>query len=98
MKLFNICLLLGGALLISACSTQRHYVNANSIEGTRAVTHTQDFYFDGIGQTEEVNAASLCGGQNRVAATETKQSDVNILVSLVTLGIYTPREHTAYCF
>lgn len=94
----SVILLLGAALMtLSACATQRHYVNSYTLSGTRAVKEDQDFFVYGIGQTQEVNAASICGGQHRVAATESKQTPVNVVLGVVTFGIYTPRQQTTYC-
>ena len=97
MKKRNLLAVLVVVSLVSACSTQRHYVNGSSTQGTRVVQENHDFFVSGLGQTKTVNAAEACGGAANVVATETKSSPLNIVLSILTWGIYTPREHTVYC-
>ena len=87
------------ALLISvtACSQTRHYVNGHSVEGAREVKDDTDYFISGLAQKKKIDAQQICGGPDKVIATETFRSPVNIVLSLLTFGIYTPQEQTVYC-
>ncbi|MGC0794027.1 Bor family protein, partial [Pantoea agglomerans] len=51
----------------------------------------------GIGQRKSIDAAQVCGGQEKVNRVEVQQTFVNGLLSVVTFGVYTPREARVYC-
>ncbi|MCI5049377.1 MAG: Bor family protein [Rickettsiales bacterium] len=93
----SIALMLAISLLATGCMTTRHYVSSNTIQGTRAVKTDNDYFISGLAQKKETSAAHVCGGIQRVAATETKHSALNYLLGIVTFGIYTPQEQTIYC-
>jgi hypothetical protein len=57
----------------------------------------QDFFVSGLGQTQSVNAADVCGGTDRVAKVERVESGLNIFLGLITNGIYTPYTAKVYC-
>ena len=84
-------------LLFMGCSTQTCYVNgqANSSIPTQEVM--QPFFVDGIGQKQAINAAEVCYGAENVAKVESQQSFLNIVLSTITFGIYTPRQAKVYC-
>jgi len=87
-------------LLITACHTQRHFTNVEApqrYKSDRKITQNSDFFIAGIGQTDTIDATQLCGGEQNVDAVETKHTFINGLVSMITLGIYYPREYTIYC-
>lgn len=82
---------------LSGCMKTRHYVNGNSVAGARAVKDDNDYFISGLAQEKETHAAVVCGDPRRVVATETFQSPLNIILGIITFGIYTPQEHTVYC-
>ena len=59
-------------------------------------TH-QTFFVHGIGQSQSIDAANVCGGADKVARTEVRQSGMDVFLRIVTLGIYTPHEARVYC-
>ena len=82
--------------MLSGCATQslllRPSQNANP-----TAEKAQTFYISGLGQQRVMNAAEVCNGQANVARVESVQTPRDILLSLVTLGIYTPRTAKVYC-
>ncbi|MEC6823429.1 Bor family protein [Photobacterium piscicola] len=58
---------------------------------------SQPFFVSGIGQHKTVDAAKLCGGADNVAKVEVQQTFVNGLLSVVTFGVYTPRQARVFC-
>ncbi|BFO09691.1 hypothetical protein GGER_22010 [Serratia rubidaea] len=60
-------------------------------------TTTHHFFVSGIGQKKTIDAAAVCGGADKVVRTEVQQTFPNILLGVVTFGIYTPREARIYC-
>ncbi|BCG08693.1 MULTISPECIES: Bor family protein [Buttiauxella] len=57
----------------------------------------QAFFVQGLGQTQTIDAAQVCGGADKVVRTEVQESGMDVLLRVVTLGIYTPREARVYC-
>ena len=92
----NLSLIFTFALLFSGCATQTFYFNSNSTT-TPAKLETQTFFISGLGQEQAMNAAEICGGAFNVAAVESKQNAIDIVLGVLTLGIYTPRSATVYC-
>lgn len=86
-----------GALLLSGCAQQTFFVHeGNPGQPTREVSH--DFVLAGIGQSEMVDAALACHGDpKKVARLEMQQSPQDTLMTVLTLGIYTPRTTRVYC-
>ena len=83
------------ALLLSACATQRFTLQTGAAAPTRQ--GSSDFFVYGIAQTDHINVAEACGGADKVAAIETQESVVNLLLELLTWGLYTPRDYKVYC-
>ncbi|MBT0569840.1 hypothetical protein KIK84_05845 [Curvibacter sp. CHRR-16] len=50
-----------------------------------------------MGQKKTVDAAQVCGGADKVKGVAVEESAGNVLLSIVTLGIYTPRTARVYC-
>ena len=95
MKKFLATLLAGTTLLLSACSTQTAYVKSPA--GKLTYEDSQTFFLFGIGQEKTVNAVEVCGCEARIAKVESELTAPNVLLGLVTLGIYTPRTARVYC-
>jgi hypothetical protein len=93
MRRFFPALLL--CLALSACSTQS-VVLQNSPPVLKQ-DEMQHFFVSGLGQTQSVNAADVCGGTNRVAKVERVESGLNIFLGFITNGIYTPYTAKVYC-
>ncbi len=89
------------ALTISSCATQTFSVNPNSKRevpnGEPHFSKWSNFFINGIGQNDFRNPNEMCKESDGVAFVETKQSFGQVLVAIVTWGIYTPRTMNIYC-
>ncbi len=86
---------LATALFVSACSKQEFVVNSRA--GIVAEDKFSHFFIGGIGQTQTIDAAAICGGADKIAKVERQYTFVNWLVGFLTLSIYTPRQHRVSC-
>lgn len=83
-------------LMMTGCAQQTFTLKNETTSTPRQIT-THHFFVSGIGQKKTIDAAAVCGGQDKVVRTETQQTFVNGLLGVVTFGIYTPREARVYC-
>lgn len=85
-------------LTLSGCATQRFNIGGK-VENSTIATQTDNssFFVAGIGQTQTVDAVSVCGSADKVIAVEAKQTFLNGFLGALTYGIYTPREYSVYC-
>ena len=96
-KMIAVALL---AILTSGCATQNYLVS--STEAPTASTQPnaeklQTFFVSGLGQEKEIDAALVCQGQQNVASIQTKANFINVVLGVVSNGIYTPRQIRVYC-
>ena len=84
------------AVVLSGCAQQTFQLKPKQAVAPKQVT-THHFFVSGIGQKKTLDAAAVCGGQDKVERVETQQTFVNGLLGFVTFGIYTPREARVYC-
>lgn len=86
------------AALLVGCANQRFNV-AGEIAPTPTARSedSQAFFVNGIGQKQTVDAAKVCGGAAKVEGVAVEQSGMDVLLGLVTFGIYTPRTARVYC-
>lgn len=89
--LFSLAL----CLTLCACATQS-VVLQNSPSSLKQ-QEMQTFFVYGLGQTQKMNAAELCGGANRVAKVERVITPLNWFLGFLTRGIYTPITAKVYC-
>lgn len=82
------------AFLCAGCYHQVVQTGATPAPGTAAVTKTANLYFFGLAGAE-VDATVDC--PTGVAIIETRQTFLNGLLGVLTLGIYTPRTVTLTC-
>ena len=87
-KLLAVALL---SLMVTGCAQQSFKLN-DGVTVNPKETKTAHFFVSGIGQSEAIDAAKVCGGADKVVKTEVQQTFVNGLLGFVTFGIYTPRE------
>lgn len=92
----KLCLVAFVTILIAACSTQTFNMGRPSTLHPK-LSDNQTFFVGGIAQDKTINAAEVCGGASRVGTVEVQQSFLNVFLSIVTFGIYTPREARVYC-
>ena len=58
---------------------------------------TKPFGWGGLGQEETVDGAKACGDASKVARVETQLTAGNIALTILTLGIYAPRNIAITC-
>ncbi len=89
-------MMVAALLFMSGCATQTYHINGGSAS-TPNVDEMQNFFVGGIGQTKELDAAKICGSADKVVKVESKLEPLDVLLGLVTGGIYTPRHAKVYC-
>ncbi len=92
----KVSLLICSLVLITGCSTQSYVVNPTA-KTTPTFEKSQAFFVGGVGQQKVVNAEKICKGYHNIAKVETKETAVDIVLGIVTFGIYTPRTVSVYC-
>ena len=86
------------AALLAGCANQRFNVAGEmGVNPTPKAEDSQSFFVNGIGQKQTVDAAKVCGGAAKVEGVAVEQSGLDVLLGMVTLGIYTPRTARVYC-
>ncbi len=90
-----VAIAVAGVLLVG-CANQSFNV-AGAGNAAPRVEDSQTFWVSGIGQQKSVDAAKVCGGADKVAAVNVEQSGQDVLLGIVTLGIYTPRTARVFC-
>ena len=83
--------------VLTSCASVRFNVDPNPLSYNKIVEESQDFYIGGLWQREGFNAAKRCGGAERVVAVEYKFTASDIVLSVVTFGLYAPRTAVAFC-
>ncbi|AML58946.1 Lipoprotein Bor [Serratia rubidaea] len=84
------------AMTVTGCAQQAFTMKNQTVAAAKQTT-THHFFVSGIGQKKTIDAAAVCGGADKVVRTEVQQTFPNILLGVVTFGIYTPREARIYC-
>ena len=95
MKKINTFILFLALITLSACSTQTAVIQSG--ESKLASDQMQHFFVSGLGQTQTIDAASTCGGSEKVAKVERTLSPLNWILSVLTSNIYTPMDAKVYC-
>lgn len=67
------------------------------LQKTHTGNQTEFFFINGIGQSQTIDAASVCGGADKVVRTEVQESGMDVFLRIITIGIYAPREARVYC-
>ncbi|WP_320823012.1 Bor family protein [Reinekea sp.] len=93
MKIIGIAVL---SLALSGCATQSFNINGGG-SNEPMKEKMQTFVVFGIGQTQDMDAASICGGAEKVAKVESHLSFLDGLLSGFTFGLYSPRQAAVYC-
>ena len=50
-----------------------------------------------LGQEQDVDAAAVCGGADKIARVQVEQTGLDVLLGGLTSGVYTPRTARVYC-
>lgn len=86
------------SIALVGCANQRFNVAGEVTDASTAKSEdSQTFFISGIGQKQSVDAAQACGGAAKVGGVAVEQTPMNILLGMVTFGIYTPRTARVYC-
>lgn len=80
---------------LGACSTQTALINGQ--DGNLSKKEMQTFFVGGLGQTQTMNAAEVCGGADKVVKVERTTSFLNGILSMLSNGIYSPQDAKIYC-
>jgi len=80
---------------LCACSTQTALINGQG--GSLTKQDMQTFFVAGLGQTQTMNAAEVCGGTDKVVKVERTTSFLNGLLSMLSNSIYSPQDAKVYC-
>lgn len=92
-----VAAILAASLVLAGCANQRFNVAGDMTGASPKSEESQTFFVDGIGQMKTVDAAQVCGGAGKVAGVAVEQTGIEVLLAVVTLGIYTPRTARVYC-
>ena len=93
---YSISIALGLTVLLSACATQQF--DLAPVNGAKpSFNENQTFWVGGIGQETSVDGAQACGDASKVARVETRQTAGNVGLTILTLGIYSPRQLAITC-
>ena len=97
MKKLGLVLSLSAMMTLTGCTTQSFTINSGATGTEPNYESMQPFFVYGIGQTQRLNASDICGGADKVAKVEAKESFLNGLLGFLSTGIYTPRDAKVYC-
>ncbi len=82
--------------IVTGCANQTFTFNRSAgVNDLGPVT--QHYWFWGIQQSREVDAAEVCHGAHKIASIRLQTSLSQFVLSVVTLGIYSPREVVIRC-
>jgi len=86
------------ALIAVGCANTRFNVAGNiSPSAVPKYEEKQNYFVSGIFQRQTIDAAQICGGAEKVAATAKEHTFVDGLLGVLTIGIYTPETARVYC-
>lgn len=91
-KLFLSCSIV---LMLTACATQTAHLDTQPSKLSQE--DMQTFFVSGLGQTQTVNAAAVCGSADKVVKVERVKSFLDGVLGLLSFGIYTPEDAKVYC-
>jgi hypothetical protein len=82
--------------LISCITNRVYFVERPDLYAGNPKKITQDFYLAGIGQVKEIDLKEVCGSK-KPEWVQTQFSGKDVILGLITMGIYTPRTVDIYC-
>ena len=86
------------SLIFTGCATQKIIVKSEDQGAAPNFIKQQSFFFWGLGQEKPFDAKALCWGTNKdVVRLDVEQSTSDAVLSVITLGVYTPRTVKIYC-
>ena len=90
-------LLVASLFTLSGCSKVKFTVQQSDSNQVPAYDEMQDYFLYGIGQEQNIDAASICGGPDKVAWVERQYTFLNGFLEFLTSGIYTPEQTRVFC-
>ncbi len=95
-KMKKLMMALVATVALAGCAQQTFKIN-NGIAEKPTQEVKQSFFVNGIGQSQIIDAALVCGSADKVIRTEVQESGMDVFLRIITIGIYTPREARVYC-
>jgi hypothetical protein len=93
----SVFIALLASVFLLGCANQRFNIAGDVSTAALKTEDSQAFFVDGIGQKTTVDAAQVCGGAAKVAGVAVEQTGLEVLLRVVTFGIYTPHTARVYC-
>lgn len=84
------------ALMLGGCAAQTFTINGDT-KATPTLQESQHFFVNGLAQGKTADVAGICGGVDKIIKVEAQQTFVNGIWSVLSFGIYTPRDVKVYC-
>lgn len=85
-------------VLMSGCATQTyHFSTDRPSSDVPNYDEMQPFFISGIGQSQYIDAAKICGGADRVVKIQTEESVLNYVLGSLSQSIFTPRQIRVFC-
>ncbi len=95
-NILNLILLITFIALVG-CARQTFVINQEKAAYYPDVEQTHHFFMYGQPQLRIILADQICGGRDKVVKVEFQATFFNNLLSVLTLGIYHPRQFRVYC-
>jgi len=83
-------------LILTGCATQIFKIQEGSYD-EEPKEEMALFFVSGIAQKQFINAAKICGGYNKIAKVETEVRFIDVFLSFLSSGLFTPRVARVYC-
>ena len=90
-------LLVASLFTLSGCAKTKFQVQQSNSNQVATYDEAQDYFIYGIAQEQNIDAARICGGADKVAWVETQYTVLNWLLEALTWGIYTPEQARVFC-
>ncbi|MGL4391856.1 MAG: Bor/Iss family lipoprotein, partial [Fusobacteriaceae bacterium] len=85
-------------LFVSSCASQSFSFTKNKVAIEKAkLSDWNQFVLGGIGQSNDVDVIAVCGSAAKVQKVEFNKTFGNVIISIMTLFIYTPTTYKVYC-
>ena len=88
-------LTLVASLTLSACAKQTFTFAENA--GQLQRESRTNFFISGLGQDDLIEAADICDGAENITKVESEDDPLDVILNLLTSGIYSPRAYRVYC-
>ncbi len=93
----KIALFVTISIAMAGCATQTFQINPNATSSALTKEEEQSFFVRGVGQTQIIDAAKICGDAGKIAKVEAHYTPLDGFFEFLTFGIYAPRAARVYC-